>query len=119
MPFDINQLVWSGSTDHDDTGSPASLVSPTGSAGSRTVHHIDLTAGGSTVVLRQQDDTVYYVQDGSGSIADPETGTMDPLFEGSMIFIDAGTAHQFIAALNGMVLLGGPRLAEPYLQASI
>jgi hypothetical protein len=39
----------------------------------------------------------------------------EPLLEGSMIHVEPGTAYQFEASADGMLLLGGPCPADPAL----
>jgi mannose-6-phosphate isomerase-like protein (cupin superfamily) len=60
---------------------------------------------------------VYFVKHGAGSVTDPDAGTADEIIEGSMVFVEPGTAYQFRAAEGGMTLLGGPCPADPSLYA--
>ena len=100
-------------------GTASAVVWPGTGAQFRTMHHIDLDAGGSTIRLQHEGEAVYYVKQGTGSVSDPDAGTSDALIEGSMVFIEPGTAYRFAAADTGMILLGGPCPADPSLYAPV
>jgi hypothetical protein len=60
-------------------------------------------------------EAAYYVVRGDGLVRDPDRGSSEPLVEGSMIFVEPGTAYLIEAGSAGMLLLGGPCPADPAL----
>jgi quercetin dioxygenase-like cupin family protein len=85
----------------------------------RSLHHIALDPGGTTVEQRHPSEAVYYVIAGSGEIADADDESAQPLIEGSMPHVDAGTGYVLRAGDTGLVLIGGPSPADPALYAHI
>lgn len=97
-------------------GSAIAIVWPGVGAAHRSMHRIELAAGGRTVVQRHAMEAVYYVIQGEGAVHDPiEDGDGRPLVEGSMIHIEPGTSYRFEAGGSGILLLGGPCPADPAL----
>ncbi|HEY7632660.1 MAG TPA: cupin domain-containing protein [Thermoleophilaceae bacterium] len=83
-------------------GSARALVWPDVGAEFRSMHLILLGAGARTRRQRHQDEAVYYVLGGSGSVAGEQ------LEEGSMVHVAAGAAYVFEAGADGLELIGGP-----------
>ncbi|MGH6919365.1 MAG: hypothetical protein ACREJ0_16865 [Geminicoccaceae bacterium] len=111
-----------GAADHgpllpivEGEGSAVPIVWPGAGAAFRTMHRIELAGGSRTVGLRHAMEAAYYVIRGDGVVRDPDGGDSEPLVEGSMIFVEPGTAYQIEAGGGGMLLLGGPCPADPAL----
>ena len=100
-------------------GTASAVVWPGTGAQFRTMHYIELAADGRTIRLRHEGEAVYYVKQGTGSVSDPDEGTSDALIEGSIVFIEPGTAYQFAATGTGMTLVGGPCPADLSLYAPV
>jgi hypothetical protein len=96
-------------------GSARAIVWPGIGAAYRTMHRIELAGGSRTVPLKHVMEAAYYVIRGDGVVRDPENGDGHPLTEGSMIFVEPGTAYLIEAGSAGMLLLGGPCPADPAL----
>ena len=92
----------------EDGGTAVAVVWPGTGAVKRSMHHIALQPGGRTIRLRHDGEAVYYVKDGTGSVADPDDSSVQALVEGSMVHVEPRTAYQFLAGAEGMTLLGGP-----------
>jgi mannose-6-phosphate isomerase-like protein (cupin superfamily) len=111
-----------GSPDHgpglpivDGEGSAWPIVWPGSGAAFRTMHRIVLAGGSRTIVMRHAMEAAYYVIRGDGVVRDPDSGGSEPLVEGSMIFVEPGTAYRIEAGGTGLLLLGGPCPADPAL----
>lgn len=103
-----------------DGGNAKVVVWPGNGARHRTFQLLRLDAGGKTILLEHPSDAVYYVVSGSGAVFDTETGAPQPLGEGSMIHVDAGSAYRFQAdAASHMTILGGPCPADERLYANL
>jgi mannose-6-phosphate isomerase-like protein (cupin superfamily) len=96
-------------------GSARPIVWPGIGAAFRTMHRIELAGGSRTIALKHAMEAAYYVIRGDGVVRDPESESTEPLVEGSMIFVEPGTAYAFEAGGAGIVLLGGPCPADPAL----
>jgi mannose-6-phosphate isomerase-like protein (cupin superfamily) len=96
-------------------GSARPIVWPGSGAAFRTMHRIELAGGSRTVPLKHAMEAAYYVIRGAGVVRDPDEDSAEPLVEGSMIFVEPGTAYQIEAGRAGMLLLGGPCPADPAL----
>jgi quercetin dioxygenase-like cupin family protein len=96
-------------------GSARPIVWPGVGAAFRTMHRIELAAGSRTIALKHEMEAAYYVIRGDGIVQDPENESTEPLVEGSMIFVEPGTAYTFEAGGAGILLLGGPCPADPAL----
>ena len=90
-------------------GSARPIVWPGIGAALRTLH------SSRTIVLKHAMEAAYYVIRGDGVVRDPDEGSSEPVVEGSMIFVEPGTAYAFEAKSAGMLLLGGPCPADPAL----
>jgi quercetin dioxygenase-like cupin family protein len=93
-------------------GSARPIVWPGSGAACRTMHRIELAGGSRTIALKHAMEAAYYVIRGDGVVRDPDEGSSEPLVEGSMIFVEPGTAYAFEAGGAGIVLLGGPCPAD-------
>ncbi len=103
----------------DHGGHATALVWPGNGAISRTMHLITLEHGAATKVQKHPGEAVYYVRSGAGTVIDPDTMCRDDVIEGSMIFVEPGTAYRFEAGSQGLDLVGGPCPADPTLYDSI
>jgi mannose-6-phosphate isomerase-like protein (cupin superfamily) len=102
----------------DGDGSARPIVWPGVGAAFRTMHRIELAGGSRTVAMRHAMEAAYYVIRGDGVVRDPDDGAGEPLVEGSMIFVEPGTAYLIEAGGSGLLLLGGPCPADPALYRS-
>lgn len=100
-------------------GEARAIVWPGIGASMRSMHRFTLEQGGKTRTQSHTTEAVYYVMAGSGLVVDPNGGKPDPIVEGSMVHIEPGTAYQFDAGPDGMVLLGGPCPVDPALYAHL
>jgi len=96
-------------------GSARAIVWPGVGAALRTMHRIELAGGSRTIPLKHEMEAVYYVIRGAGIVREPGADGSESLVEGSMIHVEPGTAYQFEATADGMLLLGGPCPADPAL----
>jgi mannose-6-phosphate isomerase-like protein (cupin superfamily) len=96
-------------------GSARPIVWPGVGAAFRSMHRIELAGGSRTIVLKHEMEATYYVIRGDGVVRDPDEGSSASVVEGSMIFVEPGTAYAFEAKGAGMLLLGGPCPADPAL----
>ena len=102
----------------DGEGSAWPIVWPGVGAAFRTMHRIELAGGSRTIAMRHAAEAAYYVIRGDGLVRDPDNGGGEPLVEGSMIFVEPGTAYVIEAGGGGLLLLGGPCPADPALYPS-
>jgi mannose-6-phosphate isomerase-like protein (cupin superfamily) len=96
-------------------GSATPVVWPGVGAAFRTMHRIELAGGSRTVALKHATEATYYVIRGAGAVRDPDDDGSEPLVEGSMIFVEPGTAYLIAAGSAGILLIGGPCPADPAL----
>ena len=96
-------------------GSARPIVWPGSGAAFRTMHRIELAGGSRTVALKHAMEAAYYVIRGDGVVRDPDEDSTEPLVEGSMIFVEPGTAYLIEAGGTGLLLIGGPCPADPAL----
>ena len=100
-------------------GSAMAVIWPGMGASLRSMHRLSLGAGGVTVELRHPSDAVYYVVSGSGEVAEGAEGEAEPLVEGSMVHVDAGTPYVLRGGPGGLEAVGGPAPADPALYESL
>jgi mannose-6-phosphate isomerase-like protein (cupin superfamily) len=101
-------------------GNAKAVIWPGNGARFRTFQILSLAPGARTVALRHASDSVYYVVEGTGSIANLDSGEAAPLGEGAMVHIDAGDGYRFDAdGPRGMTLVGGPCPADERLYAGL
>lgn len=96
--------------EHD--GRAEAIVWPGMGARFRSLHRIDLFAGGRTVVLRHSSEAAYFVMAGAAEIVDEDTGEAAPLPVGSMVHIGAQHPYRFGAA-TATEIVGGPCPPDP------
>jgi mannose-6-phosphate isomerase-like protein (cupin superfamily) len=96
-------------------GSARAIVWPGMGARLRSMHRIELAAGGATTELTHPSDAVYYVIAGAGKVTDDGEPSAKPLVSGSMVYVERGTAYRFTAGADGLELVGGPAPADPAL----
>jgi quercetin dioxygenase-like cupin family protein len=94
-------------------GEAYAVVWPGVGATLRSMHRISLKPGSATIRMRHPMEAVYYVMSGGGTMRDPDTGTAEPVREGSMIHVEPGTAYIAEADAAGLELIGGPCPADP------
>jgi len=100
-------------------GSAIAGVWPGVGATMRSMHRIELAAGGRTRPLTHPMEAVYYVRRGSGGVGDGSSGKDGTLVEGSMVHIEPGTLYAFVAGPDGLELIGGPCPHDPELYRQI
>jgi quercetin dioxygenase-like cupin family protein len=88
-------------------GSAEAIVWPGMGSRWRSLHRIELEAGGRTVVLRHPSEAAYFVKEGDCDIVDEATGDRIPLPQGSMVHVGAGRPYRFVAR-GAVEVLGGP-----------
>jgi quercetin dioxygenase-like cupin family protein len=103
----------------EGAGRAVALVWPGVGAHQRSMHHLALQPGDRSVTQRHDQEAVYYVKTGGGSVRDPDAGTSERLVEGAMIHIEPGTRYRFEAGGTGLELLGGPCPPDPALYAHL
>ena len=94
-------------------GEAYAVVWPGVGATMRSMHRISLKPGSATIRMRHPMEAVYYVMAGGGTMRDPDTGTAEPVKEGSMIHVEPGTAYIAEASAAGLELIGGPCPPDP------
>jgi quercetin dioxygenase-like cupin family protein len=117
--------IVSASDDHpslpivDGEGSARAVVWPGIGAELRSMHHIVLGAGASTVPQRHPHEAVYHVTTGTAQVRDLESDETTDLRVGSMVHVEPGTGYVFLAGLDGVEIIGGPCPADPDLYIGI
>ncbi len=102
------------------TGNAKVVMWPGNGAKYRTFHLVDLGPGAKTISLQHDNDSVYYVIDGSGAVVDLAAGDKMNLAEGAMVHIGAGDSYMFEAQPQvGLKILGGPCPADQRLYDSL
>lgn len=96
-------------------GSARAVVWPGMGAELRSLHWIQLEAGGETIELEHPSEAVYYVVRGSGEVVDRSDRSSKHLIEGAMAHVEAGTPYRLRAGDGGLELVGGPAPADPRL----
>lgn len=96
-------------------GSARAVIWPGMGASLRSMHRISLGPGGATVELRHPSDSVYYVISGDGEVGEGVEAGAQPLGEGSMVHVDAGTSYVLRGGSGGLEAVGGPAPADPAL----
>ena len=99
-------------------GSARAVIWPGIGATARSVHLIKLAPSSGTVRLRHPAESVYYVLDGSGTVAGDGQAAATPLVPGSMVHIGPGTGYRFSAGQGGLEIFGGPCPPDPALYAA-
>jgi quercetin dioxygenase-like cupin family protein len=89
-------------------GFARAVIWPGTGAAARSVHLIQLAPSSQTVRLEHPGESVYYVQDGSGTVAGDGPAPATPLVPGSMVHMGPGTGYRFSASPAGLEIFGGP-----------
>lgn len=98
-------------------GSVREMVGPRCGATLRSMYHVELTSGASTVDLDHDGEAVYYVVSGTVDVTSPQLDSARRLEAGAMVHLRAGTVYRFTAAPD-CVVIGGPGPVDPDLAAS-
>jgi quercetin dioxygenase-like cupin family protein len=85
----------------EEGGTAVAIAWPGSGSRYRSMHRIELDAGGRTILLRHPGEAVYFVAHGTGSAAG------SPLKPHDMVYVPAGTAYAFRGG-EPMTILGGP-----------
>jgi quercetin dioxygenase-like cupin family protein len=93
-------------------GSATAVVWPGMGSRHRSMHRIDLDAGGETLPLRHEGEAVYFVAEGKGS-AEGAGGAVE-LAAHAMLYVPHGAAYR-LRADEPTVLWGGPCPPDPAL----
>jgi quercetin dioxygenase-like cupin family protein len=93
----------------DGEGSARALVWPGVGARLRSMHLVTLGAGARTRPQRHDDEAVYYVIAGAGTVGP------NAVEEGSMVHVAPGVPYAFEAGDGGLELVGGPSPADEAL----
>ncbi|HEY6278190.1 MAG TPA: cupin domain-containing protein [Streptosporangiaceae bacterium] len=95
-------------------GFAQAVIWPGMGAAMRSVHLIQLAPSSGTVRQEHPAESVYYVREGSGTVAGdgpPADGV--PLAQGSMVHVAPGTGYRFAAGPGGLEIFGGPCPCDP------
>lgn len=75
----------------------------------RAMHRIALGRDGRTALMRHsRSEAVYYVVRGTGVVVDEALGERQPVREGMMFHITAGTPYRIAADGHDLICVGGP-----------
>lgn len=85
----------------EERGSAVAIAWPGTGSRFRSMHRLELGAGGRTVALRHESEAVYFVAAGSGRVSD------SPLKPHDMVYVPRRTSYR-IEADEPMTVLGGP-----------
>lgn len=97
----------------DGEGEARAVVWPGMGARMRAMHRVRLAPGAATTELTHPVEAVYAVLAGGGRAVDADEGVEHAVELGSMVHLDGGTAHRFVAGDAGLDLVGGPAPADP------
>jgi mannose-6-phosphate isomerase-like protein (cupin superfamily) len=98
-------------------GNARVVIWPGNGALYRTFQVFELHGGDRTADLAHSTDAVYYLAEGTGTVANAVSGESWPLRVGAMVHIDRGDSYRFEAGNTGMRLIGGPCPADEALYA--
>ena len=101
----------------EGAGSARAVIWPGTGATERSVHLIQLGPLSGTVRLEHLAESVYYVLDGSGTVAGDGPAAATSLVPGSMVHMGPGTGYRFRAGPGGLRIFGGPCPHDPALYA--
>jgi quercetin dioxygenase-like cupin family protein len=96
-------------------GSARAVIWPGTGAAARSIHLIQLAPSSGTVRLQHPGESVYYVLDGSGTVAGDGPAGTTALVPGSMVHVGPGTGYRFSAGPGGLEIFGGPCPPDPAL----
>jgi quercetin dioxygenase-like cupin family protein len=94
-------------------GSARAVVWPGTGAEMRSIHLIQLAPSSETVRLVHPGESVYYVLDGSGTVAGEGPAPATALAPGAMVHVGPVTAYRFAAGADGLEIFGGPCPCDP------
>jgi quercetin dioxygenase-like cupin family protein len=94
-------------------GSARAVIWPGTGATARSIHLIKLAPSSATVRLEHPGESVYYVMDGSGTVAGDGPAAVTPLVPGSFVHMGPGTGYRFSAGPGGLEVFGGPCPVDP------
>jgi quercetin dioxygenase-like cupin family protein len=94
-------------------GSARAVIWPGTGAAMRSIHLIELAPSSATVPQVHTTESVYYVMDGTGTVAKDGTSPGAALSPGAMVHVGPGTAYRFAAGTAGLEIFGGPCPCDP------
>jgi mannose-6-phosphate isomerase-like protein (cupin superfamily) len=94
-------------------GSARAVIWPGTGATQRSVHLIQLASSSGTIRLEHRGESVYYIRDGSGTVAGDDPSEATSLTPGSMVHVGPGTGYRFVAGPGGLEIFGGPCPYDP------
>jgi quercetin dioxygenase-like cupin family protein len=101
----------------EGAGTARAVIWPGTGATERSLHLIQLGPLSGTVRLEHRAESVYYVLDGSGTVAGDGPAAATSLVPGSMVHVGPGTGYRFRAGPGGLGIFGGPCPHDPTLYA--
>jgi quercetin dioxygenase-like cupin family protein len=94
-------------------GSARAVIWPGTGAAMRSIHLIELAPSSTTAPQVHPAESVYYVMDGTGTVAADDASPGAPLSPGAMVHMGPGTAYRFAAGPGGLGFFGGPCPCDP------
>src|SRR5260221_8143975 len=94
-------------------GSARAVIWPGTGAAMRSIHLIQLAPSSETMLLAHPGESVYYVLDGTGTVAGDGPSPATALAPGAMVHVGSGTAYRFVGGTGGPDDLGRPRPNDP------
>src|SRR5258708_24154121 len=94
-------------------GSARAVIWPGTGAAMRSIHLIQLAPSSETVLLVHHTESVYYVLDGTGTVAGDGPSPATALAPGAMVHVGPETAYRFTAGNGGPEFFGGPFPVDP------
>src|SRR5258708_12996359 len=89
-------------------GSARAVIWPGTGAAMRSIHLIQLAPSSETVLLVHPTESVYYVLDGTGTVAGDGPSPATALAPGAMVHVGPETAYRFTAGNGGVGVFAGP-----------
>ncbi len=94
-------------------GSARAVIWPGTGAAMRSIHLIQLAPSSETMLLAHPGESVYYVLDGTGTVAGDGPSPATALAPGAMVHVGSGTAYRFVGGTGGLEIFGGPCPNDP------
>src|SRR5258707_4714996 len=94
-------------------GSARAVIWPGTGAAMRSIHLIQLARSSETMLLAHPGESVYYVLDGTGTVAGNGPSPATALAPGAMVHVGSGTAYRFVGGTGGLEIFGGPCPNDP------
>src|SRR5260221_6259476 len=82
-------------------GSARAVIWPGTGAAMRSIHLIQLAPSSETVLLEHPGESVYYVLNGTGTVAGDGLSPATALAPGAMVHLGSGTAYRFVGGGTG------------------